>query len=606
MKTSKPLVAICIGLVALLGISGLAGCARWGGGAQTSSSPEPTKNYQPVEGFATATANLAPDPAVTIPIPTPSPTPQPPFVPLAVQAPDCSYGGEFKAIEAIDAETVQFSLCSPDPAFLAKLAFPAFGIQPREWLEQTGGGGAGSTLLEKPVGTGPYQVSEWKHGEELVFKAFENYWGAEKAKTPALVFHWNLDSGQRLLELQAGTANGMDAVNPADFDVVSADPSLALLYRAPLNVLYLGMNNTQSPFDNEKVRQAIAIGIDRQKIVTEDFPVGYEIASHFAPCSLPNGCSGEDWYTFDLAKAKALLSEAGFPDGFVTELTYQQAVRGYLPRPDVVAKEIRSQLLENLQIDARIRTMEPDAFNQAVDTGSVQGLYLLGWGADYPDVSNFLDFHFGERASQQFGNKFEDILQALRSADAQPDDARRQPFYLAANNAIRQHVPMVPIVHGGWAVPDDLAVVYQKTVQGAQASPLDLESFSGISLPGQAQFVWIQAAEPASLYCADETDVDSLRACSQVTEGLYHYAANSAAIQPALAEACQPNEDLTVWTCRLRKGVQFQNGSMLDANDVLASFAVQWDAGNPLHKGDKGGFLYFKQFWGNFLNAPGP
>jgi peptide/nickel transport system substrate-binding protein len=147
-------------------------------------------------------------------------------------------------------------------------------------------------------------------------------------------------------------------------------------------------------------------------------------------------------------------------------------------------------------------------------------------------------------------------------------------------------------------------VAYKKDVQAAHASPLNLEDFSLMSVPGQDTFTWMQQAEPFSLYCADETDPESLRACAQVTEALYRYQTGSAAVQPALAKICQPNDELDIWTCTLRSGVHFHDGSTLDANDVVSSLLVQWDANNPLHKGNTGEFAYFLNFWGGFLNAP--
>ena len=174
-----------------------------------------------------------------------------------------------------------------------------------------------------------------------------------------------------------------------------------------------GFDNTTNPLANEKVRQAIAMGIDRQRIVDNFYPAGSEVASHFTPCSIPNGCVGDEWYEFDAAAAKALLAEAGYPDGFETVLNYRDVVRGYLPDPNVVAQDIQAQLKENLNITLNIEVMESGAFLDAADSGQLQGLYMLGWGADYPDQTNFLGYHFGAGASKQFGDKFEDITSCI-------------------------------------------------------------------------------------------------------------------------------------------------------------------------------------------------
>jgi ABC-type transport system substrate-binding protein len=525
------------------------------------------------------------------------------FAPTKSEAPNCDYGGEIKSIEAVDELTVKFTLCVPDPAFPSKIAFTSFSIQPKEYLELTGATG---DILEKPIGTGPYYVSQWERGNQLVFKRFDGYWG-EKAMNETLVFRWGTESAQRVLELESGTVDGIDNPGPDDFAKIEGNSELQLIPRPALNIMYIGFNNnptvdgfdnSTNPLANEQVRQAIAMGIDRGRIVDNFYPAGSEVASHFTPCSIPNGCVGESWYEFDAAAAKALLAEAGYPDGFETVLNYRDVVRGYLPDPNVVAQDIQAQLKENLNITLNIEVMESGAFLDAADSGQLTGLYLLGWGADYPDQTNFLGYHFGDGASAQFGDKFEDITSALAEGAQLAADADRAPHYEAANNAIKQHVPMIPVAHGG------SAVAYKAGLQGnPHASPLGNETFSVVS-NGTDTFVWMQNAEPISLYCADETDGESLRACEQVTQSLLGYEVGGTAVETVLAESYEPNADLTEWTFKLRPDVKFHNGFTLDAADVVASLVLQWDAASPLHKGNTGGFSYWSGLFGPFLNAP--
>ena len=122
--------------------------------------------------------------------------------------------------------------------------------------------------------------------------------------------------------------------------------------------------------------------------------------------------------------------------------------------------------------------------------------------------------------------------------------------------------------------------------------------------PGdRRQLVWLTTSEPAGLYCADESDPIADLVCSQVMEGLYAFAPGGAAPVPALATSCDPNAALTVWTCHLRRGVLFDDGSRLDANDVVLSFAVQWDAEHPLHRGEDGTFARLRR---TFRRLPQP
>jgi ABC-type transport system substrate-binding protein len=504
----------------------------------------------------------------------------------------CAYGGLFESIEAVDDLTVKFNLCSPDVAFPSKVAFTALSIHPSEYLESTGGTG---DLLEAPIGTGPYELVEWNRGESIVFKRFEDYWG-EPAKTENLIFRWSAEGAQRLLELQSGAVDGIDNPTPDDFPVIEADASLALYPREGLNVFYLGMNNAFPPFDNELVRQAIAYAIDKDRIVDNFYPAGSVVATHFTPCAIPGGCEGPAFPDYDPDRARELLAEAGYADGFDTNMSYRDVVRGYLPEPGVVAQDIQAQLAE-VGINIEIEVMESGAFLDAADSGDLEGFHMLGWGADYPDQTNFLDYHFGAGASPQFGAGFPDIHEALQEAASLTDQDARNNLYATANELLVEHVPMVPIAHGG------SGTAFKAEVAGAHASPLGNEYFAVMEIPGQDTLVWMQNAEPISGYCADETDGETFRFCEQVNESLLAYEVAGTEVKPGLAESYEPNEDLTEWTFTLREGVMFHDGSELDAQDVVTSFEAQWDKASPLHTGRSGDFTYFSAFFGGFKNA---
>jgi ABC-type transport system substrate-binding protein len=513
------------------------------------------------------------------------------FEPMKVAAPDCEYGGKISSIEATDAHTVVFTMCKPDPAFLAKAAFAPFGIQPAEWIAENGGTGA---LLEQPIGTGPYMVEEWNRGDSIIYKRFDGYWG-EPAHAETAVLRWATEGAARLLELQSGTVDMITNVSPDDFETVLNDENLQLLPSTNPNVFYLGMTNTFAPFDNVMVRQAIAMGIDRQRIVDNFYPEGSSVPEFFTPCSIPNGCAGDSWYDFDPEAARALLAEAGFPDGFETSIYYRDVFRGYLPEPSRVAVEIQSQLEQNLGITAEIVVMESGEFIAESSAGNLNGFHMLGWGADYPHPTNFLDFHFGA-TNPQFGDPIAEIYEPLLTASTIASAAEAEAYYVEANNAIRQFVPMVPIAHGASA---DAA---KASLGGAYVPPFGATSFARLQPEGDT-LVFMQNAEPISLYCADETDGESLRPCQQVVEQLLDYGVDSGDTFPALATECVGNADSTVWTCTLRDGVMFHDGSMLDANDVVASWAAGIDASNPNHVGNTGAYEYYDYLWDGLMNA---
>ena len=541
----------------------------------------------------TTTQAAAPETTAAAPETTAATTtvaPDPDFVGKVLDAGGCEYGGDLEKLTAVDEFTVEFDLCKPNPAFLAQIAFGVFGIQPEEHLEATSG-----APLDNPVGTGPYILDEWVRGDSVNFTRFDDYYGPQPAHS-TLVLKWATESAGRMLELQSGTVDGITFPGTEDLELIETDPNLSLLSKPEPNIFYVGFTDTFTPYDNVDVRKAIGMGIDRQQIVDIFYPVGSEVASHFTPCSVENGCQGESWYDFDPTAAKQMLSDAGYPDGFETSIFYRDVTRGYLPTPGDVAVNIQTQLRENLGIEAEVVQMESAEFIQACSSaGTCDGIHLLGWTGDYPHVTNFLDFHFGEGVAQ-FGGGHPEIWEPLAEASGIADASVAAPLYESANNAIKELVPMVPIAHAGAFFGASAAV------SGSNAPPwghVQLNLWDN----GTDTVVFMQGNEPISLYCADESDGESLRACGQVIEALYSYDIEGN-VRPQLATECAPNEALDLWTCTLRQGVLFHDGSTFDANDVIVSFTAGLDASSPLHTGNSGAFDYYSYLWNSLINVP--
>ena len=551
------------------------------GGAATTAAPTEEPAAPPTEAQATE------PPAATD-------TPAPTFEGSKIEAPNCDYGGEFKSIEAVDQYTVKFTLCYPDPAFLSKVAFAAFQIQDSDYLDEVGGDTA--KISEAPNGTGAYTLKEWVRGDHMTFEANPNYWG-EAPTIKTLIFRWSTEAAARLLELQAGTVDGVFAPAFEDFESIQADPNLVLIpYDSP-NVMYLGMNNTIPPFDNDKVRQAISMAINKQQIVDLFYPPGSSVAEQFVPPSITPGFSttgdGAKWYPYDPEAAKALLAEAGFPDGFETTFSFRDVTRIYVTRQPQVAQEIQAQLAE-IGVKINITPMESGPFLESVAAGE-QPFFMLGWGMDYPDATNFYDFHFAGGVPR-FGNQWPDVVEEIQAAAQVSDPAERQKHYDQVAALIKEHTPMIPVAHGA------AADVFSASVGNVKIGALN-ENFQQMTTD-DGQLVWIQGAEPISLWCGDETDGETFRACLQIYDSLLAYEFGGTKPVPALAESWETNPDATEWTFTLRQGVTFHNGAAFDANDVVATYAALWDASNPNHKGNSGAFEYVVGFFGKLLNAP--
>ncbi len=517
------------------------------------------------------------------------------FTPLAydesAQCGTAGYEGNLASLEAVDELTVKMTLCQPDVALPKKVAFSSLQIVPEEYLESTGGTG---DLIDKPIGTGPYKLEAWERGNQIVLTRNDDYWG-DPAKAETAVFRWSTEAAQRLVELQSGAVDGIDNVGTDDFATVQGDSSLQLIPRQALNVFYLGFNVDKDPLSNEKLRQAIGYAIDKDRIVKNFYPGGSQVATQFLPPGISGYEQGFQGFTYDPAKAKSLLAEAGYPNGLDLTLSYRDVVRGYLPQPSVVAQDIQAQLSQ-VGINITLDQQESGAFIDAANAGEL-GFYMLGWGADFPDATNFFDYHFAGTLPQ-FGTKFPDMVDTITRAAATADEAQRNRLYTEVNKELFTHAQAIPIAYGG------SAVAYKAGVEGAHASPLTNESLAAMGIPGQDQFTFMQNGEPSGLWCADETDGEALRVCEQIGEGLLAYKVGGTDVVPALATKYESSPDLKTWTFTLRPNVTFHDGSTFDANDVVKSYRVQWDAADPLHKGREGLFTYWGGLFGGFLNPP--
>ena len=157
---------------------------------------------------------------------------------------------------------------------------------------------------------------------------------------------------------------------------------------------------------------------------------------------------------------------------------------------------------------------------------------------------------------------------------------------------------MVPVAHGG------SAAVFNKDVDRRLCQPARQRALPLDVNPGKDTMVWSQNAEPLSLYCGDETDGETLRACEQIFDSLLSYKEGGVDVQPGLAEMpTRRTADLTEWTVKLAPGRQvLRRHGRSRPRTSWPPMRVQWDAANKLHVGNTGNFDYWSALFGGFLN----
>ncbi len=493
-----------------------------------------------------------------------------------------------KTVEKVDDYTVKITLNRPDVAFLYKLAFGSFAIQSPAQIQKYEGGG---DFFKNPSGTGPFKLEEWVPDTTIKLVPFADYWGT-KPTLKSVVYRVIKEPPARLLELQAGTVDIIDNVAPDDIPAAQADPNLTVALRPAFNIGYLGMNRAKPPFDNQQVRQAIAMAINKKDLVTALYPPTASPAKGFIPPGIFGYSQGLVDWEYNPTKAKELLAKAGFPNGFKTNLWVMPVSRGYYPNPDKVGQVLQADL-KAIGIETQIVTYDWGVYLDKVAAGDAE-LFMLGWMADYPDATNFVDVFFGAGADNSFGPTFPEIVETLRRGAAEADPVARQKIYDEANQLIHDLVPAVPIVHNA------SAVAMKKTVKGFLPSPLSTEFLWPVSVDGASTVVFARSGDTVGFDVADETDGESLMVALQIMEPLVSFKPGTAEVVPALAERWEVNDELTEWTFFLRKGVQFHDGTAFNADAAIFNIDRWWDKSNPTHHGHTGDFFYWSYFLGGF------
>ncbi len=526
---------------------------------------------------------------------------------LSFAAADCDYGGNLKSVEALDSLTVRVTLCNQDAIFEQKAASLGLSVHPAEYVNATQGEG---DLLTKAIGTGPLKLVNWDQGNEIVFERFDDYWG-EPSIEDTVILRWNSEAAARATELRAGAIDGMKFANPDDIPIFRADPNFNLIDIPPLTGVYVAMSNYFAPLDDVRVRKAIAMGIDRQRIVDNFFPPGSPLTPDFAPPAVFGHVSEGGVPGFDQDAAKALLEEAAADLGFELPLdsvvdtrsgeergltlTWRDVVRGYLPNPGIIANDVASQLAD-IGVIADVQVVESGTFLASANAGN-EPLHILGWHADFPDASNFYSCCFGPN-NTQLGVPNPALYEPLVAASQVLDPEERMGYFRQVADAMAEHVPWVPFGHAG------AADVWQVRMIGVHPGLLDgTEEFSRIEDPDDNNVIYMQNAEPISLYCNDTWDGETFRACHQVSEALLDFERGGVDVIPGLAHAWEVSDDGLSWTFHLRDGVLFHDGSSLDANDVVVSWQASADCASPNHTGTGQAFAIYKSIFQQFINA---
>ncbi|MCQ8781050.1 ABC transporter substrate-binding protein [Mangrovibrevibacter kandeliae] len=286
-------------------------------------------------------------------------------------------------VKVVDPKTVEITLSRPDATFLSVMALNFSFVVPKEEVEKWG-----ADFGHHPVGTGAFKLTDWTIGQHLTFDRNPDYYREGAPKLDEINFEIGQEPIVSLLRFQNGEIDVPgDGIPPAKFVEVMNNPDLKKLVieGGQLHTGYVTMNVKMAPFDDVRVRQAVNMAINKARIVqiinNRAVPANQPL-----PPAMPGYDKSYEGYAYDPEKAKALLAEAGHPDGFETELF----VANVDPQPRI-AQAIQQDLAA-IGIKASIQSLAQAnviAAGGAEDQAPMIWSGGMAWIADFPDPSNF-------------------------------------------------------------------------------------------------------------------------------------------------------------------------------------------------------------------------
>lgn len=352
-----------------------------------------------------------------------------------------------KDVEKINDYQVKFKLTRSYAPFIYNMAcFPAF-IVSEEAMKKKGV----EHFRTNPVGTGPFAFVNWEHGSQISLKANKDYWDG-RPYLDKVVFKVVPENTTRVMGLKGGDLDLIDNFGPQNVPTIRDDKNIKLLSQPGMNVAYLAMNQLHKPFDNKKVRQAINWAIDKKAIIEGIYNNLAAPAKNPMPPTLWGYNNWVTDYGYDLKKAKELLKEAGYDDGFEIDLWYPNNPRPYMPDGKRVAQAMQSNL-KDIGIEVELVTYDWASYLDKTENGE-HDMCLLGWIGDNGDPDNFIyvlldqdNATLGSAGNVAFYNSYllHNIL--IQAQETTAGKQQRAGMYKAAQHVIQDDAPWVPIAH---------------------------------------------------------------------------------------------------------------------------------------------------------------
>ncbi len=371
-----------------------------------------------------------------------------------------------KHVKALDNTHVEFALNQPDSSFLSTLATDFSAILSSEYASTLLKRQQTVALDELPVGTGPFLYREYQKDLLIRYYRHPHYWRGQ-VKAEQLVIDIVPDNTKRLAKILTHECDVAPIPRMAELKMLRQTKDFAIDEKTAMNVGYWAFNTKKPPFNDNRVRQALAHAVNRQNILQAVYFDQAVIAESVLPPTSWAYDPTSRAPNYDPETAKALLAQAGYPKGFSMDIWAMPVQRNYNPNAQKMAELIQADLAQ-VGVRARIVTYEWNTFRRKLKEFEHDSV-LIGWSADNADPDNFFRPLFSCKAAQSGSNRanwcdpvFDEFLsQAVLTTDV----AQRREYYQSAQRHFIEQMPLLPIAHS------KRFLVRGSDVQGVHTNP---------------------------------------------------------------------------------------------------------------------------------------
>jgi dipeptide transport system substrate-binding protein len=380
-----------------------------------------------------------------------------------------------KSVAKVDDDTVKFELNQPDATFVSILTMGFASIYSAEYADQLLKAGKQVDLNAKPIGTGPFVLKSYTKDAVIRYDVNPTYWGP-KPKVDRLIYAITPDATVRAQKVKTGECQIALSPKPQDVADAKTDKSLAIVQTPAFMTAFVALNTGKKPLDNQKVRAALNMAFDRTTYLKTVFDnTASPAVNPYPPNTWSYNKSVKAW-PYDPVKAKNLLAEAGFPNGFSTTIWVRPTGSVLNPNPKAGAELLQADFAK-IGVKAEVKVIEWGELIKEAKQGQHDTLFM-GWAGDNGDPDNFLTPLFSCNAVKS-GINFArfcdaDLDKLIADAKATPDQAKRTKAYEAAQQLIHDQALWIPLGY------PTAAAITRTDVSGYHVSPFGRQNFTSV------------------------------------------------------------------------------------------------------------------------------